>query len=635
MSSRSITIALALVLMFAICTPARPNTLSSINNSALRQYTEQELERGAPSMGTTSRILYREALQLLERGEWETARERLLLAAELSGDYADPLFTLARVELMHAHPDFLIYLVDGINRLARNYRSQSLIALNTMFLLVVSALGALLVILVTLLMKYWPLIDHKLREGYRKKAAFPPASWIGLLIIIGFLFMRLGIALYSVILVIALWPLATRKEKGVVATLVILVAAISFASGYINILVPAIDPGSITGRLALISERGADERTIKRIREINDPAFYAEKEFVLGTSMYRLNYLEEARRHFLTAVSKRKDFAPAYLNLGNVYFKQGDYDKAIAGYQSVIALDSTNALAHFNIGQTYIKKMLFAESSSMLKRANTLGIEKYRESHPAVTIRGLTIYEAELSTRELWSIAYREGRAHPARIFSEVLQPYLLFPFHRLWILLAVTMVMAAVVGKRIPKSWRAFRCDNCSMAACPECASSETGLHLCKSCASTIDGLTSVKVMEALLRHRRQKMSTKTGTRSAWRFIIFPGAPCIGHGKTTTGMVVALLNVGALMLLICNGFYFKDPQVIVLSTPLWKYIVPPVFMLLSWVLSARARVQSESRNYRILPAEMHIDRQGSKQAGGGNEAEKKSEQLEALLNSL
>jgi hypothetical protein len=100
-------------------------------------------------------------------------------------------------------------------------------------------------------------------------------------------------------------------------------------------------------------------------------------------------------------------------------------------------------------------------------------------------------------------------------------------------------------------------------------------------------------------------------------------------------GAAVALLNVGALMLLVWKGFYFKNPQVIVLSIPLWKYIVPALFMALSWVLAARGGATTESRNYRILPAEMYIEKKESKQAEGVTESEKKSEELEALLNSL
>ena len=101
--------------------------------------------------------------------------------------------------------------------------------------------------------------------------------------------------------------------------------------------------------------------------------------------MYRFGRLRRgAQATFSNRFRSRPGFAPAFLNLGNVYFMQGDYDKALAGYQSAVELDSTSAVANYNIGQTYIKKMLFAQSGEWLERANILGIDAYRSAHPAI-----------------------------------------------------------------------------------------------------------------------------------------------------------------------------------------------------------------------------------------------------------
>ncbi|MCK4236467.1 MAG: tetratricopeptide repeat protein, partial [Candidatus Krumholzibacteria bacterium] len=534
-----------------------------------------------------------------------------------------------------AHPDFLIHLIEGLVRLTGNFNSQSLMAANGTLLLTASIIGSVLVTLVALLVKYGALLNHKLKDLYSGKFSFPPAGWIVYLVLTALLVMRLGLAIYIAILLLVLWNSMSRKEKGVVLTLVVLLSACSFLSGYTNTFVPALDPSSVTGRLSQINKKGADEKIIGLISEIDDPRFRAEKDFALGTLMYRLENLEEAKRYLLESVSRRSDFAPAFLNLGNVYFKEGDFNKAIAGYQNVIALDSTNALGHFNIGQTYIKKMLFAQSSSALKKASELGIEDYRASYPSTYLRNLTIYDEGFEKTELWSIAFREGEKRDNILLSEILQPYLLFPFHWLGALLIASVIASILIGKNAPKSWKTFCCDNCGKAACLKCVHTEAGIKLCRSCSKLIEGLTSVKVMEALLRHRRQKISAESNIRSRCKTLFFPGAASTYHGKIAKGALTALINTGALMLIIWRGFYFKDPNTVIISVTLWKIVAPLVVLAAGYFISIRAKSPRETSNYWILPPEMRIEERENRRSDVEPETESKLESMMTVLNSV
>ncbi len=619
--------------------PAVANSLDNISNPNLKEFTSNELRRGAPSLYTTSRVLYREAIETLESGDWEKAREKLTLCATISGDYADPMFTLARVELMHAHPDFLYHLIEGIKRTAGNYHRQSLLAINLLFLIVCATTVTLLMAMVILLWKYWRLIEHRINESYSKRFAFPPGRFIGSLIIISLLFMRLGIAIYASLLILSLWPVINKRERTALSFLTVLVIAFSLSAPFSNVLIPAVDEGSITRRFSMMNMSGVDGELYNSIRTIDNRDFIAEKDFALGTLNYRLGRYDMARQALLSSVSRRSDFPQAYLNLGNVYFMQADYNKALAGYQSVIAIDSTSALAHFNIGQAYINKMLFAQSSRALKKASVEGIEKYRAGHPAVMLRDLTVYDEGFPTTELWSIAWRESRGQNDILFDKLLRPYLLIPFGWLGYVLAAALMTAMVLSRKTLALFTAFNCENCGSATCPECSEDTTGLRLCADCSKTIRGLSSVKVMEALLRHRRQKVSGSRSSRKRLKTAFVPGSTWLMSGKTHRGIIAIYVEVSAALSLIWAGMYFPDPRGLPLTDPFFRVIFLISVILVVHLISLRVRPAREQKNFRVLPPDFRIDpvveKETATERPASVEPKTNDQRFETFLDSL
>jgi tetratricopeptide (TPR) repeat protein len=611
MSHRGIALAAALLGSLAFCTNAAPNSLDLIPNETLRAYAESELEYGAPSIPVASRILYRDALRLLREGDKEAAVRNLELAANLTGDYAAPLFVLARIDLFSANPNFLFHLTEGLKRVFLSYPAQAVLAANAAATVILALIGALLATLIALLIRYRAFIDHKIAEACADHTLLPPPRWTIGLVIVALLLMRLGLALYIAILVIVLWVFMSRREKGIIVALIILLSAASFSARYSNCLAPALDPESAASRFALVNRRGVNEECIARIASITDGRFRAQKDFALGTMMYRFGAFEEARRYLLESVSVRPDFSSAFLNLGNVYFMHGDYDKALAGYQSALELDSANAVAHYNIGQTYIKKMLFAQSGEWLERATIHGIEAYRSAHPALSMRNPPVYEEGFRSRELWAIAVAEGKTRRGILMSDMLQPLLLFPFQWLWVLLAASLAVSAILARRLPEAWLVGRCDNCGKPTCTACVDTQTGIGLCRSCAEVIRGLSSIKVMEALLRTRRQKIAAIKQKRRSWKMLFFPGVSHTYYGNTFSGASLSLLGAGALALLAHGGPYFSDPYSMSAIEPVWNILPPAAALLAGYLLSFRAKsAPQEQGRYHIFPTEIRMQAQ-------------------------
>lgn len=609
---RPATAAAFALAVVAFCNPLLGNTLNDIEHPSLRSYTIEELEKGAVSLQVPARAIYREALETLAAGDREAARRKLLIAADLSGDLPDPMFALARLELASGDPEGLFHLAEGAKRLVRGFYGQALIAANAAVLAIAVFATVLLASLIALLVRHWPRYDHLIGERWSKRFAFPPARMIGPLLILGLLVVRLGAALYSGLLLAVLWPMIGRREKAAILPLVVVLGLLSAAAPRIETYLPAVDEGSITRRLASLEDRGADPQLVESIGRIADGEFAPEREYAIGTLLYRLGRYEEAREHLLACVSMREDFAPAYLNLGNVYFRQGDFNRALSGYQNVLAIDSTSAVASYNIGQAYIHKMLFAESSEALRRARELGIEEYRRANPAARLLDLDIYDSGLSASRLWSIAEREGRGRGAAVLDGIFRPWLLVPLGRLWIVLAAGLAVGIAVSLGARGRLRVGDCDNCGHPVCPSCVEDEDGVALCRECSTVISGLSSVKVMEALLRHRRQKTRARRGRGDWWKTRIVPGSAQLHHGRPLAGVFVMAVAAASLLTIVWGGLYLGDPRRTGLHPVSWTIALPALLLLLCWLGTVRARRPAEQVNYRILPPDFRFGRIGA-----------------------
>ncbi len=645
-AKKALKLFVCLIISIASCKGAPAQSLDDIRDMNVRSYAEDNLRLGAPSLNTVARSLYREASEELQRGETDSARRKFLLARELSDDFALPSMALARMELRRADPDFIIYFFDAVSRQAGSFYKTALTILNLQVLLISVTGITLFLYLVVLLVKYSVKLNHKLSEMWGGKSTPESAKYFGVVLLAALVLLRPGLAVYALLLMTIAWIFANRKEKSALVILTLMIGLPSVFSAQTNFLLPAIDEQSVTRRLSLINESPANGRLIEFIEEIDSPLFEAEKNFALGTLMYRIGDLDAAREYLRLSVSARKDFAPAYINLGNVYFKLGDFDKALTGYRNASAIDSTNAVAQYNIGQTCIKKMHFSLASSALKKAGKFGIEDFKKANPALFITNPEVITSGFGILDLAEISARESRAGGTELLEGILRPWILVPFSWLWIFLALGMISGFAARRAVPGSWKVTLCDNCDNPICPECRSGEAGIELCNECARIIDGLSSVKVMEALLRHRRQKVSAKNAVNARRMARVLPGGPQIFTGKTFSGLAAIFTGAAAVLLLVWKGFLFKDPRCAYYPLSLWKAAPLLSILGIQVFINLKLNIPGRSKSYNILPQEIHLDQRKDSEKDEevqrviekteiNNKAGDKEDSLETFLDRL
>lgn len=84
---------------------------------------------------------------------------------------------------------------------------------------------------------------------------------------------------------------------------------------------------------------------------------------------HRDKMLRSAARELEQAVMLHPDFIQAYFNLGVVYKKQGEYEKAREQFRTVLQIEPSLVNAHLQIGATYEQQGFFHEARDAYEQA--------------------------------------------------------------------------------------------------------------------------------------------------------------------------------------------------------------------------------------------------------------------------
>ena len=91
-------------------------------------------------------------------------------------------------------------------------------------------------------------------------------------------------------------------------------------------------------------------------------------------------WLKEAEKSFKSALEIDKDYALAYFELGVIYGKREEFDKAEEKFRKVVELEPANSKAHFNLAKSICnqgnEEERILEAIEHLILANKFGVAK-------------------------------------------------------------------------------------------------------------------------------------------------------------------------------------------------------------------------------------------------------------------
>jgi len=217
------------------------------------------------------------------------------------------------------------------------------------------------------------------------------------------------------------------------------------------------------------------------------------------------------------------------------------------------------------------------------------------------------VYPKTFSNQDLWRIAAIEGRTYEGAQVWSVLLPVVHFsPRVSAW-LLTGALILAFLFFRLIDRRKLAFQCMNCGELTCEKCCRDEDGRDLCESCAEAVEGVTSEKVISALLRRRRMAVIVKR--RKSLRLLtsLVPGVRDIYYGRMLRGAAIAVLFSLSLILLWSRGLIIGDWNAIATQIPMWKLIGFAAAAIFAMMLSIFSKPPYDSKAVRVTGARGHI----------------------------
>jgi tetratricopeptide (TPR) repeat protein len=562
-------------------------------------HTEAQLRAGAVSLPLNAEVEYAHALAAIREGDFGAARQSLEASIALAPHFTDSYFTLARVEARRLSPDAIYWLVQGVVVSARSYEAQAVFAANAAITLTLVFLLASGIVWIALAIRYFPFLAHRIAELLQNRFNAAAARACAYLLLLSPFVLLPGYAVAAALVLLGVWPFMHRRERVFSFLTAATFAAIAWFAPVIDRYSTIADPTSLTSLIAHANESAADPALYALIASTPSRGLEPEQQTALGLLAMRSGEQEKAVAHFLNAIQLDPDESIAYINLGNVYYLNGQYNKALEGYRKAEQVNAADAVGQFNLAQAYIKTLLMSESSQALERASQTGFDVIRESFAERARARWSIYPRVYGAGDLWRMAATEGRHENAAVFSTAMSSATSqSPRVSFWIMVAA--MVGALVGVRVIKRHRlAFQCANCGELTCDGCCGDDRGNIVCQACHAVVAGVTSDKVLEALLRQRRQSVIVRRRKSARWATMWIPGVRHVFYGRLFTGFAVACLFTGSLLSLWTRGYGLPRWSALDYDTPLWKWILPVLGVLLSYAIAVMSRQLYEVRATR------------------------------------
>ncbi len=589
----------------AICTLLACLALSPASASVeldeenVAAFDAAQLASGATALPVGAQVWYREGVTAYNARNFDRAEDCLSRAMQLNPSLPDAYYTMAKVKVRRFNPDALYYAVLGLKANLRAFQAQQVLAYNLFAMILLTLVLTTTIVAVAIALRYLPFVAFGISDLLRVRFnAAAPKLTAYLLVIAPFLIYPSIVTALAILVVVA-WGFMHKRERFAVSMLLVPIITVGFTAPQLKLLNVLGNPTSATSQIDRAMTSTGNISQIRKLEQVNIPEVEAEKQVALGMLHSRLGNYDAATNHYLASIRAKPDNSVAYINLGNMFYDLGAYEKALEGYRKAEQIDPVDPVGQYNLAQAFIKTLLMAESTKALRAARSLGIEDVTALFSAPLVAQMAVYPRGYTASDMWRIALAEAPSASPVLLGGMLQPVMRMPAQTAAIILLASMLLSLVLMKVLPKRFLAFQCANCGAITSERTCNQDHGMLICYSCATTVAGVSSDRVLEALLRQRRHGVLVKRRRAARWQTNWLPGVRAAVYGKLGRGITLAALFSVSLLQLWSRGYLVKDWQMINTPTPWWQWVLPALGIILSYLWSFAAKPIKEVRNQR------------------------------------
>jgi len=337
-----------------------------------------------------------------------------------------------------------------------------------------------------------------------------------------------------------------RRERVCAAVLCLGLAAGEWGIGFLAPQAVLLDPRTQTAQIARLAS-GPNPEIAAQLAAL--PQRSAPVELVLGLQSRRRGDLDAARDHYIAALRADTTAVEAYVNLANLFFRAGQYERAAAGYRAAQALAPQEPLPRYNLGQTYIRMLHYGESDGELRAAAERGMPEVSKLRALWRDEACPVLDMTVPKATLGRLARAELRTHP-QLGEVVLQSWRSQPWRSVrrdilpWLLLAIAVLLFSKVR------WSGITgvCPGCGTLVCAHCAHQPPLENLCNSCVlARPRGAPRVMMPEdeAVAPVPKRRISLAVGR---WVAPLFPGSADVARGAPFAAVGALLVAWAGLM---------------------------------------------------------------------------------------
>jgi tetratricopeptide (TPR) repeat protein len=532
--------------------------------------------------------IYVQGLESWQSDHVEDAIASFNLAADLDPSFPEPHLALARLLVLRNPTGAAAALGAAFRAMMSSFLEEQRLLVNVFLSMFLFFVFGFLVLVVYAVLQHLSRIHHAVAEIVAPRFPGRLAGLCALLLFFVPVLWRIGGLPLAFLAAGLLWPWMRTGQRrwigalgiGVLVFPVLLWALSPFLLG-------ALDP---TGRPFLLSRSCGAASTPELIASVEDARRVNPKDsnlsFTLAGLQKRAGHYGTAKQLYDEALNEGAPEAMVQNNLAVIAFLEEDYDHAVDLLQRSISDDQDRVAAHFNLSQTYSKKLFFEKADQELRIANRLSIDRVRSTlRAAGGEANRTLIDETVPMKAIWSSAAQEPRHMPGL-------PASMDVWFRgsLWILPVLALICFGValrLGRRLHRHLPAMACANCGRPVCRRCLKRIRQEAYCGPCGEILLRIQSASysklVLETQIR-RKRRMVAVILRATAW---IFPGLFAGRRGRDATSAILALTAAMGLVALLEGPFPVKRlVWMDGMRTPWWPEI-PVLAIALACAISA------------------------------------------------
>lgn len=408
------------------------------------------------------------------------------------------------------------HFYESFRRMLAYPSAQEVVAFNLLRFVRYTLALTFLLILVSWLVRYWPLITHLWAERLPRDTPLLLRYVVIASFLLALLVAGLGLLSLCFLAAFLLWRPAKRHERVLLGFLIVFTGAQPWLAGLEGSLSRRFDRSSTEAIYQRVVEEGHSSELESTVDQAIAQAEGSQQN-VLGAAR---SILLRKKESYLEALAvARASYTPGsqdprpLITLANMHFLVGQYDSAQALYQMAANLDPTNPVLAFNLGQASAYRGRLDSTAAIFKDAKPVAayrveVQAQQNGRHFVTLpANRLVLDAEVSAAHTWSGLLEEFLTGKVRLGRWDLHTGVLDipPMALPWVAAGLLAWLLAK-GSQPPRRRLLFNCKTCGRVMCSHC---RKGIH-CVQCFRKLSGVEEIELRNDMLERIDREKSSK-----------------------------------------------------------------------------------------------------------------------------